>query len=156
MGQTGVVSHQLEFIGLRMKISLIVFMLTLSLMSSNGRTLTENIINGIKYKAAKTVQLLDVTKDTAEDIIEIKKNSLMDILAPINQILSIKTSAFSNILGRASTALSSIVNIKRDIIKHKVEEISDLLEAAVGTQCRTVEVEVMFLECTEGSCRTVF
>ena len=156
MGQTGVVSHQLEFIGLRMKISLIVFMLTLSLMSSNGRTLTENIINGIKYKAAKTVQLLDVTKDTAEDIIEIKKNSLMDILAPINQILSIKTSAFSNILGRASTALSSIVNIKRDIIKHKVEEISDLLAAAVGTQCRTVEVEVMFLECTEGSCRTVF
>ena len=151
MGQTGVVSHQLEFIGLRMKISLIVFMLTLSLMSSNGRTLTENIINGIKYKAAKTVQLLDVTKDTAEDIIEIKKNSLMDILAPINQILSIKTSAFSNILGRASTALSSIVNIKRDIIKHKVEEISDLLEAAVGTQCRTVEVEVMFFECTEGS-----
>ena len=151
MGKTGVVSHQLEFIGLRMKISLIVFMLTLSLMSSNGRTLTENIINGIKYKAAKTVQLLDVTKDTAEDIIEIKKNSLMDILAPINQILSIKTSAFSNILGRASTALSSIVNIKRDIIKHKVEEISDLLEAVVGTQCRTVEVEVMLLEFTEGS-----
>ena len=94
--------------------------------------------------------------DTAEDIIEIKKNSLMDILAPINQILSIKTSAFSNILGRASTALSSIVNIKRDIIKHKVEEISDLLAAAVGTQCRTVEVEVISLECTESSCCTVF
>ena len=135
-----------------MKISLIVLMLTLSLMSSNGRTLTENIINGIKYKAAKTVQLLDVTKDTAEDIIEIKKNSLMDLLAPINQILSIKTSAFSNILGRASTALSSIVNIKRDIIKHKVEEISDLL-AVVGNQCKTVEVEVILLECI---CYTVF
>ena len=145
-------SHQLEFLGLRMKISLIVLMLTLSLMSSNGRTLTENIINGIKYKAAKTVQLLDVTKDTAEDIIEIKKNSLMDLLAPINQILSIKTSAFSNILGRASTALSSIVNIKRDIIKHKVEEISDLL-AVVGNQCKTVEVEVILLECI---CYTVF
>ena len=137
----------MALIGLRMKISLIVFTLTLSLIPSNGRTLTENIINGIKYKAAKTVQLLDVTKDTAEDIIEIKKNSLLDILAPINQILSIKTSAISNIVGRASTALSSIVNIKRDIIRHKVEEISDLL-AGDGTQCKTVEVEVIFLACT--------
>ena len=36
-----------------------------------------------------------------------------------------------------------------------MEEISDLLEAAVGTQCRTVEVEVMFLECTECTCCTL-
>ena len=128
----------------KMKIAVIIFLtLSSSLLLCSGRTLTEHILDGIRYKAAKASQLLDVTRDTAEDIIDIKKNTLTDILGPINQIFNIKKSAISNIVGRASTALSSIVNIKRDVIRHKVEQISDLLSWQ-GSQCKTVEEEVTF------------
>ena len=123
-----------------MKISNSVFVfLIICLLSCHGASLTDNIINGIKYKGDKVLEILDEKKTTAEDIIDIKKGTLY-------KILSLKNDAFHNIVNRAKSALDSIFNIKTDIIRHKADEISDILTyLEAKTQCETVDVEVRLI-----------
>ena len=105
-------------------------------MSCHGASLTENIVNGIKYKGGKVIEILDAKKSTVEDIIDIKKNTLYDIL-------SLKTNAILNVASRAKSALDSILNIKTDIIRHKADEISDIFTfPEAKPECETVDVEV--------------
>ena len=120
-----------------MKISpSVVIILTIYLGSCHGASLTENILNGIKYKGDKVLEILEEKKSTAEDIIDIKKNTLYDIL-------SLKTNAFLNVLSRAKSALNSIFNIKTDILRHKADEISDIFTfPEAKAECETVDVEV--------------
>ena len=110
--------------------------LTICVLSCHGASLSDNILNGIKYKGDKVLEILDEKKTTAEDIIDIKKDTLY-------RILSLKTNALLNIVSRAKSALDSIFNIKADIIRHKAEEISDILTfPEAKPDCPTVDVEV--------------
>ena len=120
-----------------MKIYPSVFLiLTICLMSCHGARISENIVNGIKFKGDKVLEILDEKKSTVEDIIDIKKNTLYDIL-------SLKTNALLNVASRAKTALDSIFDIKTDIIRHKADEISDIFTfLAAKPECETVDVEV--------------
>ena len=113
-----------------------LIILTFCLLSCHGASLSDNILNGIKYKGDKVLEILDEKKATAEDIIDIKKDTLY-------RILSLKTNALLNIVSRAKSALDSIFNIKADIIRHKAEEISDILTfPEAKPDCETVDVEV--------------
>ena len=113
----------------------VVIILTICLMSCHGASLSENILNSIQYKGEKVLEILEETKTTSEDIIDIKKDTLY-------KILSLKTNAFLNVVSRAKSALDSIFNIKADIIRHKADEISDIFTfPEAKAECETVDVE---------------
>ena len=123
-----------------MKIYPSVFIiLTISLSSCQGASLSETILNSIKYKGDKVLQILEEKKNTAEDIFDIKQSTLYNIL-------SLKTNAFLDVFSRARSALGSIVKLKTDIVRHKKDEISniiDILQAKPGCEVVATEVRII-------------